>query len=132
MESLFPSLRSAAFPLIGRLALAGLAGLAAMSVLLHVPSPVPGSPASARPNALVRWHDARHDWLLVADQASDEVVIYDATDGRPLRRLGRRQGLAGVEGLVRRGPWVFVFGRGRRDVRVLKLPQLQPVDLAAR
>lgn len=132
MESLFYPLRSAAFPRFGWLALAGLAGLVVMAVLLHVPPPVPESPEPARPNMLVRWHDKRHDWLLVADQVSDEVVIYDATDGRPLRRLGSRQGLAGVQGLARRGVRVFVFGRGRRAVRVLKLPQLQPVDLAVR
>lgn len=113
----------------------GLAVLAGVFVLAAVALPqltrgdaqVPGGY-----NALVRWHEGRHDWLLVADRATREVVIYDATDGRPLHRLGRRQGLADVDALVQQGSWLFVLGNEHPRVRVLKLPQLQPVDLAAR
>ncbi|MFC5440512.1 hypothetical protein [Rhodanobacter ginsenosidimutans] len=60
-------------------------------------SAVPGSDnTSATPIApLVHWRDADHDWLLVVEQASGELVVYDANDGRPLRRLGAANGAAG-------------------------------------
>ena len=88
--------------------------------------PPPGS------GSLMHWQDASHDWLLVADTESDEVVVYDATSGRPLRRLGSRDGLADVDGLVQQGAWLFVMGREQPNVQVLSLPQLQPQTLASR
>lgn len=81
--------------------------------------PPPGS------GSLMRWHDASHDWLLVADDQANQLTVYDATDGRPLRQLGA--GAVGdVAMLVRRDGHLFVIDDdGTRNE--LKLPQLQRV-----
>ncbi|WP_053096283.1 hypothetical protein [Frateuria defendens] len=78
---------------------------------------------------VVHWRDAGYDWLLVAAADTDEVVVYDAADGRPLRRLGREAGLADVERVVLRDRGLLVLGRDRP--RVVRLPQLE-VAVAAR
>lgn len=127
MKFLPPSHFAAVTP--GRLAGAVLAGVLVLCGL--------GLAGMSRSDDLmlqqvVHWQDASHDWLLVADTESDEVVVYDATNGRPLRRLGSRDGLADVDGLVQQGTWLFVMGREQPNVQVLSLPQLQPQTLASR
>lgn len=81
--------------------------------------PEPGS------GSLMRWHDASHDWLLVADDQANQLTVYDAIDGRPLRRLGA--GTVGdVATLAQRDGHLFVIDDdGTR--KELKLPQLQRV-----
>ncbi|MGC1548245.1 MAG: hypothetical protein WA777_06915 [Rhodanobacter sp.] len=77
------------------------------------------------------WKDASHDWLLLANPTSDELVVYDAANGHPLRRLGAADGLAGIDSIVQQGQWVFIVDRQHPPVRVLKLPQMQWVPLAS-
>lgn len=81
--------------------------------------PMPGS------GSLMRWHDTSHDWLLVADAQANQLTVYDAIDGRPLRRLGA--GAVGdVATLAQRDGQLFVIDDdGTRNE--LKLPQLQRV-----
>ena len=90
---------------------------------------VPDINAPAR--TLAHWKDASHDWLLLANPTSDELVVYDATDGRPLRRLGAADGLTGIDSIVQEGQWVLVVDQRHRTARALKLPQLQWVSLAS-
>ncbi|MEO8997898.1 MAG: hypothetical protein ABI227_08170 [Rhodanobacter sp.] len=81
--------------------------------------PPPGS------GSLMRWHDASHDWLLAADDQANELTVYDATDGRPLRRLGTET-VGDVATLARRDGHLFVIDDdGTRNE--LRLPQLQRV-----
>ncbi|MGH8157878.1 MAG: hypothetical protein ACREPQ_07140 [Rhodanobacter sp.] len=81
--------------------------------------PLPGS------GSLMRWHDARHDWLLVADDPANQLTVYDATDGRPLRQLGAGS-VGDVATLAQRDGHLFVIDDdGTRNE--LKLPQLQRV-----
>ncbi|MBT2144599.1 hypothetical protein KK133_09220 [Rhodanobacter sp. LX-100] len=79
---------------------------------------------------LVHWQDADHDWLLVVDPATRELVVYDATDGRPLERLGADDGLPDVQSIAQQGPWLFVTGR--QHPKVLKLPELRAVAAGGR
>lgn len=81
---------------------------------------------------LVHWQDADHDWLLVVDPITRELVVYDANDGRPLERLGADDGLPEVQSIVQQGSWLFVMGRQHPKVRLLKLPQLQEVAFNGR
>jgi hypothetical protein len=81
---------------------------------------------------LVHWQDADHDWLLVVDPATRELVVYDATDGRPLERLGADDGLPDVQSIAQQGPWLFVTGRQHPKLRLLKLPELQAVAASDR
>jgi hypothetical protein len=83
-------------------------------------------------NQLVHWRDAAHDWLLVIDPATRELVVYDANDGRPLRRLGAADGLPPVRRIAQLGPWLFVTGGPHSGGKLLRLPQLQPVTMAGR
>jgi hypothetical protein len=92
--------------------------------------PVDGSynTTSATPIApLVQWSDADHDWLLVVDQASGELVVYDANDGRPLRRLGAANGVGPIETITREGDWLVITSERRQGLQILSLPGLQPV-----
>ena len=80
---------------------------------------------SAGSGSLMRWHDASHDWLLVADDQANQLTFYDATDGRPLQRLGP-SAVGDVAVLVQRDGHLFVIDDdGTRNE--LKLPQLQTV-----
>ena len=81
--------------------------------------PLPGS------GTLMRWHDASHDWLLVADDEANQLTVYDATDGRPLQQFG--PGAVGdVAALAQRDGHLFVIDDdGARNE--LKLPQLQRI-----
>ena len=81
---------------------------------------------------LVHWQDADHDWLLVVDPATRELVVYDATDGRPLERLGADDGLPDVQSIAQQGSWLLVTGRQQSKVRLLKLPELQAVAASGR
>ena len=76
---------------------------------------------------IVHWQDADHDWLLVVDPATRELVVYDATNGRPLERLGADDGLPDVQSIAQQGPWLFVTGRQSPKVHMLKLPELRAV-----
>lgn len=81
---------------------------------------------------IVHWQDAARDWLLVVDPATRELVVYDATDGRPLERLGADDGLPDVQSIARLGPWLFVTGRQQPKLHLLKLPELQAVAVGGR
>jgi hypothetical protein len=71
---------------------------------------------------LMRWHDDGRDWLLVADDAANQLVVYDATDGRLLRRLDP-DAVGDVAALARRDGRLYVVGDdGARNE--LRLPQL--------
>ena len=85
--------------------------------------PRPGS------GALMHWHDASHDWLLVADDEANQLTVYDAADGRLLQRLG--PGTVGnVAVLAQRDGRLFVVDDdGTRNE--LKVPQLKTVASSA-
>ncbi|WP_426663238.1 hypothetical protein [Rhodanobacter aciditrophus] len=71
---------------------------------------------------LMRWQGAGRDWLLVADDAANRLVVYDATDGRLLRRLDPAV-VGDVATLARRDGRLYVVGDdGARNE--LRLPQL--------
>jgi hypothetical protein len=79
--------------------------------------------------SLMRWQDASHDWLLVADDQANELTVYDATDGRPLQRLGP-SAVGDVAVLAQRDGHLFVIDDdGTRNE--LKLPQLKTVASSA-
>ncbi|MDQ6648097.1 MAG: hypothetical protein M3Y93_12875 [Pseudomonadota bacterium] len=94
-------------------------------------SPTEERGSAARIQPLVHFQDASHDWLLVVDPATAELVVYDANDGRPLHRLGAAEGLSGVKSISSQGSWLFVTSDQHPALRVLKLPQFQPVAVAA-
>jgi len=83
-------------------------------------------------NQLVHWRDAGHDWLLVVDPQTRELVVYDANDGRPLQRLGADDGLPPARSIMLQGSSLFVTGGQPSKVRRLKLPQLQAVAAGTR
>lgn len=72
-----------------------LAGLLMVALL---PATLPMGRTDMRPeselrlNTVVHWRGAGIDWLLVIDHEDDELIIYDAGDGRPLCRLGEGTG----------------------------------------
>ena len=68
--------------------------------------------------------------MLVVDQASGELVVYDANDGRPLRRLGAANGVGPIETITREGDWLVTTSERRPGHQILSLPGLQPVTLA--
>lgn len=76
----------------------------------------------SRPEQLLRWHDAGHDWLLAADDEADQLGVYDAADGRLLRRFDA--GTVGdIAALAKRDGRLYVVGDdGTRSE--LSLPQL--------
>lgn len=61
-------------------------------------------------NSLAHWRHAGHDWLVVVDGKADEVVIYNAADGRPLKRMRISRGVADAGALVQRDGDLFVMG----------------------
>lgn len=75
---------------------------------------------------LVHWHDASHDWLLVGDGQSNQLSIYDAVDGRPVRRVALRQGLDDATAFAQRDGRLYVVG-DNGQLGELKLPQVQLV-----
>jgi hypothetical protein len=83
-------------------------------------------------STVVHWKDADHDWLLVADQATHELVVYDANSGQPLRRVGVANGAGPIDSIVGEGPWLITTSQGGQHLQVLSLPGLQPAMLATR
>ena len=75
-------------------------------------------------NTLVHWREDGRDLLVVADGGADEVVVYDATDGRPLHRFTVNGGLQDSDALVQRDGHVFVV-RQNGALEELRLPQLE-------
>ena len=73
-------------------------------------------------NTLAHWREDGRDWLVVADGKADEVVVYDAADGRPLHRLRVKGGLQDRDALVQRDGHVFVV-RQNGMLEELSLPQ---------
>lgn len=63
-------------------------------------------------------HDDRHDWLVAAEPARNRLVVYDASDGRPLQSLPA----AGVQRIVRQGDRLYVRGAPGSSARVTNLP----------
>jgi len=85
--------------------------------------PPPGS------GQLMRWHDARNDWLLVADDEANQLTVYDAANGRPLRRFGPNA-VGDVAVLARRDGRLYVVDDdGARNE--LRLPQLAVAESGA-
>lgn len=107
--------------------------LAAWALHLCWPASTLGDDRADAPTAasLVHWKDARHDWLLVVDQATHELVVYDANDGRPLRRVGAASGAQPVDSIVGEGNWLIATSQQHPRGQVLSLPGLQPVAFAA-
>jgi len=128
--------RPAAWPgrLLHRLRRPGIALLIVLSSIL-LWSWLPASDETIElpaANQLVHWQDAGRDWLLVVDPQTRELVVYDAGDGRPLRRLGADDGLPPVQAIVRQGSWLFVMGRQHPRMHLLKLPELQAAAIRGR
>lgn len=71
-------------------------------------------------HTFARWRGDGHDWLLKAEPGQGTLVVYDARDGRPLRRLP----VAGVNEIVLQGNWLFVLCDTSPGLRLLRLPQL--------
>jgi hypothetical protein len=110
-----------------------LAVLAAWMLHLYWPSTATGDEATtASAASLVHWKDADHDWLLVVDQATHELVVYDANDGRPLHRVGTASGAGPIDSIIGEGNWLIATSQQHPLVQVLSLPGLQPATLAAR
>ena len=107
--------------------LSGFAWLALLS--LYLPWSLPTDKAAESPaiNQFVHWQDADHDWLLVVDPETRELVVYDAVDGRPLDRLGADDGLPQVQSIALHGPRLTVTGPRPAAARLLRLPTLQAV-----
>ena len=82
-------------------------------------------------NALVHWREDGRDLLVVADRTTDEVVVYDAADGRPLQRLSVKGGLQDRETLLHRDGQLFVVNRNGAWEE-LRLPQLEVASTASR
>jgi hypothetical protein len=114
----------------------GQPGLWLMGVLLALglsQAPLPeNKPANAQVQPLVRFQDASHNWLMVVDPATHELVVYDANNGRPLHRLGADDGLAEVTAISRKDSLLYVTGNPDEAMQVLRLPQLQTVALNER
>lgn len=118
------------FDRLGRaLRLPGLVLLTVLSLALAWSwLPAGESAAGAFPaHQFAHWQDASHDWLLVIDPSTHELVVYDGRDGRPLERFGADDGLPKVQAITLQGPWLFVTGQPHSKVRLLKLPALQAV-----
>lgn len=112
----------------------GAAAVAAWALhLLLQPAPlrsdVGDAPAATVP-AVVEWKDASRDWLLVVDQSTHELVVYDAVSGRPLRRLGGNA--RPIDSIKGEGHWLIATSQQDPRPQVLSLPELQPATLAAR
>lgn len=115
----------------GLVPFAAVLAVLAVLWLASVGQPASPSPDDSRVSRLVRWQDARRDWLLVADRSSHELVVYDARTGAPLRRLGADDGLGEVDSIARAGDRLLVQG-AEGSVKVLALPSLRAGGLAAR
>ena len=113
------------------------AALAAWVLHLHGPSAANGedtvdTSVTASASPLVHWKDAEHDWLLVVDPATHELVVYDANDGRPLHRLGAVRGAGAIDSIVAEGHWLIATSQRDPRLQIFSLPDLQPTALATR
>jgi hypothetical protein len=80
--------------------------------------------------SLLHWQDASHEWLLAADDQANRLIVYDASNGRPLRRLEVGE-VGDVAALAQQGGKTFVIADdGSRNE--LSLPQLQRVASSER
>jgi hypothetical protein len=109
------------------LAFAALVAWAAHLYLIHAVADG-GTAVTAAP--LVHWKDAKHDWLLVVDPSTHELVVYDANDGRPLRRLGAAQGAEAMDSITGAGNRIIATNRFGSRPQIFSLPDLQPMALA--
>lgn len=112
---------------------AAIAVLLAGACLLMLAGRGPDPTVKRQPgaNPLVHWHDSRHDWLLVADRAAHELVVYDAKTGAPLQRLGRDEGVGRVENIAPRGDRLLLQD-AKGSHTLLSLPSLRADTLASR
>jgi len=106
-----------------------LAGIGALLLAGRDRDPVATPPLAV--NALVHWQDDSHDWLLVADRTAHELVVYDASTGEPLQRLGRDDGLGSVDTIAALGDHLLVQNTKGRPT-LLSLPSLRAQALASR
>ncbi|MGN6739785.1 hypothetical protein [Dyella sp.] len=106
-----------------------LAGIGVLLLAGRGRDPVAAPPLAV--NALVHWQDDDHDWLLVADRTAHELVVYDATNGEPLQRLGRDDGLGSVHTIAALGDHLLVQNT-KGQPTLLSLPSLRAQALASR
>lgn len=102
--------------------------LPAIGMLVALLVVVTGGLITHRPvpaGSMLRWRDASHDWLLAADDQANQLIVYDAGNGRPLRRLDASE-VGDIAALARHGERTFVIADdGSRNE--LRLPQLQRI-----
>lgn len=102
--------------------------LPATGMLVVLLAIVTGGFVTHRPvpaGSVMHWHDASHDWLLAADDQANQLVVYDAGNGRPLRRLGVSE-VGDIAALAQHDGRTFVIADdGSRNE--LRLPQLQRI-----
>ncbi len=111
------------------------AALAAWAMHLYWPYAVTGddtADTAVTASPLVHWKDAEHDWLLVVDPATHELVVYDANDGRPLRRVGGASGARAMDSIVGEGNWLIATSQRDPRLQIFSLPDLRPTALATR
>jgi hypothetical protein len=110
--------------------------VAAWTLHMFSPSPDGADALDAQTIApvqpLVHWKDSGHDWLLVVDRGTRELVVYDANDGRPLRRMGVASGAGPIDSIVGEGDWLIATSRQDPHLQIFSLPGLQPAPLAGR
>ncbi|WP_092703905.1 hypothetical protein [Rhodanobacter glycinis] len=87
---------------------------------LATPLPSTANGSAANGHTFAHWRGEGRDWLLMAKPDTGELVVYDAADGRPLRRLR----VAGVKDIVLEDNWLFVTSTAHPGLRLLHLPQL--------
>jgi hypothetical protein len=108
------------------------AALGAWAAHLYFTRAVAGGDMAVAASPLVHWKDAKHDWLLVVDPSTHELMVYDANDGRPLRRLGAAQGVQAIDSITGEGNRLIATSRSGSRPQVFSLPDLQPMALATR
>lgn len=83
-------------------------------------------------DSLATWHGPNGEhWLLATAKETDRLLVYDAGNGRPLRKFGasgsgpgqfdRPNGISVIDDLV------FVVERDNHRVQVLRLPDFEPL-----
>ena len=106
----------------------------ALVVLVLAGFGLQGSPRISAGNqpvfsSLAHWRRAGHDWLVVADGKADEVLIYNAADGRLLKRIQISRGVSEASTLVQRDGHLFVLGDdGRLGELKLSPPWIAVAD----
>lgn len=105
-------------------------GLLAMSLALSPAVDNPANTVTIQP--LVHFRDANHDWLIVVDSVTREVMIYDAVTGSPVQRAGAQHGLSGVQSIAAEGARLLVASDHSRELGLLELRGFQPVAVGDR